>query len=108
MQPDQTELPTDEDRIAYWQGAYERMAARNHELAAECKAMSARAEWQQYEIAPKDGTQIVAEVMNGYFQVIHWADEAWRENTNMLALRKPFLRWASIPAAAPSAGKDRA
>lgn len=30
---------SDEDRIAYWKGAYERMAARNHLLFAPIKAL---------------------------------------------------------------------
>lgn len=33
------ELVTDEDRIAYWKGAYERMAARNKDLAAAKNAL---------------------------------------------------------------------
>lgn len=32
---------TDEDRIAYWKGAYERMAARNAELSAQASSVAA-------------------------------------------------------------------
>lgn len=33
------ELAAAEEQAAYWKAAYERMAARNHELAAELEAL---------------------------------------------------------------------
>ena len=54
-------------------------------------------QWQPIETAPKDGAQILVEVMKGYYQVVSFRDGQWRENTNSMALRKPFLRWVTIP-----------
>lgn len=54
-------------------------------------------QWQPIETAPKDGAQILVEVMSGYYQVVSFNDDKWRENTNSLALRKDFTHWMPIP-----------
>lgn len=66
---------------------------------AEEKERVMRAAWSYDIEAAKsersnDG-QILAECAPGYFQVVSYdkGADAWRENTNMMRLAKPFLRW---------------
>jgi len=52
--------------------------------------------WQPIETVPKDETQILVEVRAGYFAVVSYWSDAWRETANGLALRNPPIRWMPI------------
>lgn len=59
---------SDEDRIAYWKGAYERMAARNIELSASLKALGFGGEekigWRGTHPAPSTDAHFRCEFCN--------------------------------------------
>lgn len=58
-----TEPLTDEDRIAYWQGAYERMAARNAEDTGELlMAIENAARMSEQGVLSMDGGQAAVEI----------------------------------------------
>lgn len=55
-------------------------------------------DFEAAKLVKENSGQVVAEIVRGVFQVIHWdADtEAWRENTNQMRLRFEPLRWRPI------------
>lgn len=85
------ETLTDEDRIAYWQGAYERMTARNVALSKAVtqarNAFSEIAEWLLNEADSESADEIIRKI---------FADCQMQR----LALERT--------SPTPSAGKDRA
>ena len=61
-------------------------------------------QWNDMSTAPADGSQILVQVMAGYYAVVSFWSGAWRETANGLALRNPPLLWMAIS----DAEKDKA
>lgn len=61
--------------------------------------VTVRSEWLPIEIAPADGTEILA-YMPGFAlgqMVLYWQDGYWREKANSMGLKYPPTHWMPLP-----------
>lgn len=73
----------------------------SNEQREECRAFAAGLEamWQPIETAPKDGTNIIANVPGFGMgkMVLFWMDSRWRESAQMLGLKVEPTHWMPLP-----------